>query len=416
MRGAPKLIVFPDLKISTKRQHTTVENLLIGTRLQGNKALTSVLEFFREARSPAAARRRLGIVQGDLDVLCREYVLIPEEELELLRPGLCSPVPASIGKSCRLGELSDQKKGSYVVVGAPVDMATVGDGGARHGPSDVRSRFPLNLLPTAGQKPGSRLNPTPIIDVEMRRKYAAMRRTVLDLGNVVFRPGENNSVFGARLERIIEHILACDGVPATIGGDHSITWFILNVLLRKIPALGVIHFDAHHDLYPDARPILNHGNPFVFALKKNSLKHLRQLGLRRLERPISGASQAHDARLSYFSARELQRLTPEDAFAGLPTSIPYYLSFDVDCIDPSLASSTGTPEVGGLSYYQALELLDYAYRRFTFVGADFVEVAGSASRHNKAASVVAQFMARFFLARESFSPLESCLFEVRQPT
>jgi arginase family enzyme len=95
----------------------------------------------------------------------------------------------------------------------------------------------------------------------------------------------------------------------------------------------------------------------------------------------------------------------------LPRSIPYYLTFDVDVLDPQSAPATGTPVPGGLSYYQALELLDFAYQNFDIVGVDFVEVARSGLRANATAGIVAQFLLRFLLAQGKFKALSGVLRE-----
>jgi arginase family enzyme len=84
-------------------------------------------------------------------------------------------------------------------------------------------------------------------------------------------------------------------------------------------------------------------------------------------------------------------------------------------MDPQLAPETGTPSIGGLSYYQTLDLLDYAYRRFQFIGADFVEVAGRGPRPtNFAAHFVAEFMLRFILSHEAPGPFEGAAFHLRE--
>jgi arginase family enzyme len=98
-------------------------------------------------------------------------------------------------------------------------------------------------------------------------------------------------------------------------------------------------------------------------------------------------------------------MTPAEVFRGLPRSIPWYLSFDVDCLDPSFASATATRVVGGLSYYQALELIAYAARRFEIVGADFVETCASLGPFNATAAAAARYLAQLFLSRCPSRPL-----------
>src|SRR5262249_46991943 len=159
--------------------------------------------------------------------------------------------------------------------GAPVDIGAGGAGGSRHGPSEVRARFPvlgLNVPNEAARQRGrtrSEVTSGPLMDVEFRRLYDEGRRPVSDLGHVVYVPGDSQELFGARLRRTIREVVRLGLIPVTIGGDHSITWPILDALLDHVPKLGIIHFDAHHDLYPGPENWrqLNHATPFTFVLE-----------------------------------------------------------------------------------------------------------------------------------------------------
>jgi hypothetical protein len=102
---------------------------------------------------------------------------------------------------------------------------------------------------------------------------------------------------------------------------------------------GILHFDAHHDLYADLA-FLNHANPFLSALDSRSLRWFRQFGLRTIECPLANAVETRDPRLSFVGARDLQSVPPPDA-SGQPRLLPCYLGFDVDCLDPTLAPATG---------------------------------------------------------------------------
>jgi arginase family enzyme len=377
-----------------------IENPTMGTKLLARDDAVDLLAFFRRPRTLAAVTRRFALTDGDLVELFDRFILIREDQCEVLVEGLTEHGWKSIGRPIGVGDLAKYQRG-YVVLGAPID--STGVAGARSGPAEVREQFPSNILP---ERPTG--TPKARLDVDMRRLYTAPKTPVLDLGNVVNRAGERTSAFALRVRHLLERLLGRGLTPVTIGGDHSITWYVLQVFLDHFPALGVLHFDAHSDLYFSALGRrLSHANPFVFALERPELKVIRQFGLRTIEYVGPQVEPVHDARLSYWSARELQRMTPSDAFAGLPTDIPYYLSFDVDCMDPQIAACTGTPIIGGLSYYQALELLDHAYQRFTIVGADFVEVGPSQMKSNPAAEIVAHYMARFFVAKEPHQRLET---------
>ena len=132
---------------------------------------------------------------------------------------------------------------------------------------------------------------------------------------------------------------------------------------------------------------------------KEPINYLLQLGLRTLEKPPDNAQVASDSRLMYFGSRELQRLEPQQVFSNIPKNIPCYVSFDVDCLTPDIAPETGSPVPGGLTYYQALELLDYISTNFDVVGADFVEVSHNrATQFNSAAQIIARYIAHLILA------------------
>jgi arginase family enzyme len=419
-QSARRLVRFPDLVVTRQRSKVVVENPAIGTRFLASPVIGELLEHLDRPRSLQAIGKRFGLSRADLAQPLDRFAIVFEDELDLFCPELSQPLPFSIGAPCRVGELHDVRAGRsgspYVIVGAPVDVAGSVDAGARHGPWEVRSRFPHSMigseLPRRGARPsgepGRRMGP--IVDLEMRRQYQAISSTVLDVGNVGYLPGEGIETFGRRLQRVIREVIRHDMRPVTIGGDHSITWPVLEVLFERHPALGILHFDAHHDLYPwtnrSTKRRLTHANPFVYVIERPSLAHLRQLGLRTLDRYPADLPPTRNDRVSYLSARELQGMSPEAALGDLPTSIPYYLSFDVDVMAPHLAPATGTPAVGGLSYYQVLDLLDHAFQRLRFVGADFVEVARGADPLNPAAQVVAMFLARFLLAGERSEPLE----------
>src|SRR5262249_29074668 len=192
------------------------------------------------------------------------------------------------------------------------------------------------------------------------------------------------------------------------GCAPSVTWFALEPLWRRHPRLGVIHFDAHHDLYPSGRGRpLSHINPFVFALEQESLAVLYQVGLHTIESVPLGHEPVADPRIRYISAYELRGRAPSRVFAGLPDDIPYYLTFDVDCLPVHIAPETGMPSLAGIDYHQCLDLIEYAARRFQFIGADFVEVSTGHNHVNLAARATAAVLLRFLLGHLRYRALET---------
>jgi arginase family enzyme len=337
------------------------------------------------------------------------HFLVLESELPFLGSGFVEPAQDPIGPLCSWEELAAEcreapREGEpaegWLVVGVPVDVGAFGRAGARHGPAEIRHAFSPKLLASDRD----------LIDFDFRRRYLGCRPHVLDLGNID-RGGSSLELMGRRLQKAVGGALDRGMRPLVLGGDHSITRYVLEVMAGRFPRFGILHFDAHHDLH--AATVLTHANVFYFVLDHPEVSHLVQIGLRGLERTPPRTRPAHDPRLSIISARQIHQGNAMAALDALPADVPWYLSFDVDCMDVSIASETGTPRVGGLTYYQALELVDHITGRFRLLGADFVEVAGGERRPNGAASVVAQLMARCLLSGHHHEPLDGHLYRSR---
>ena len=169
-------------------------------------------------------------------------------------------------------------------------------------------------------------------------------------------------------------------VPLGIGGDHSVTLAELRAIASVHGPLGLLHFDSHTDLWDsyNGRPY-SHGTMFRRAIEEGLIDPARmlQVGMRG---PLYGADD-EGIPGSWASRRsrgiELAGWTPaelaeraRDRLAGRPA----FLTFDVDFVDPAFCPGTGTPEVGGPTSFEALQLLR-ACAELPFVGFDVVEVA-----------------------------------------
>ena len=166
----------------------------------------------------------------------------------------------------------------------------------------------------------------------------------------------------------------------SLGGDHSITLPLLRAHARKHGALSIVHIDAHIDTWEaefEAIPY-SHGTPFRYALEEGLVREgeYMQIGIRG---PVSFENDYEDARK--LGARIV---TNHEVFErGIPEVLkevhqrmkgPLYVSLDIDAADPAYAPGTGTPEVGGLTSYQMLQLVR-GLRGLSFVGFDLVEVS-----------------------------------------
>ena len=184
--------------------------------------------------------------------------------------------------------------------------------------------------------------------------------------------------------RIIEH--AFDGTiangcrPLTLGGDHTIALPILRAMRKKHGPVGLIHVDAHADIneamFGEA---IAHGTPFRRAVEEGLLDTSRviQIGLRGTGYAADDFDWPRRQGFRVVPAEECwhRSLAPlmEEVRAQMGTG-PVYLSFDIDSLDPAFAPGTGTPEIGGLTTMQALEIIRGA-RGLALVGGDLVEVS-----------------------------------------
>lgn len=390
-------VTVPGLRITHQDDTIAVANLAAGTEKSFDRGILELLDFFEHprllhewfARPETSARNVLAAI--------RHALLVAVDQLTIQDA-------SAIGGALTLSDLLDTESARGIVFfGAPTDIGSSGRGGARAGPAEIRRYAQLPFATDRALVGEDRA----YLDFEMRRCYAGPLPVIGDLGAIAGLVGEGVASYGQRITLISDLILSRGGVPAMLGGDHSCTAFALEAHLRHWPALGILHFDAHHDLWPSAGAqfhYVTHANVFHRALANPNMRVLRQFGLRTFE-AASAAGLQQDARVDYFSARDLQHLSVDAVFAGLPLDIPYYLSFDIDCIDPIYAPETGTPLPGGISYHQALDLVDAAAQRFRLVGWDIVEVGQAEGATNGAALCAAGLLRRLLLAGVPFDTL-----------
>jgi guanidinobutyrase len=178
-----------------------------------------------------------------------------------------------------------------------------------------------------------------------------------------------------------QRVLAAGCVPLTLGGDHTIALPILRAMAAKHGPVALVHVDAHADVNDEmfGEPVA-HGTPFRRAVEEGLLlcDKVWQIGLRGTGYAADDFDWPRSQGFTVVAAHEVwyQSLAPlmAQVRARIGPTTPVYLSFDIDGIDPSFAGGTGTPEIGGLTVPQALEIVR-GCRGLRLVGADLVEVA-----------------------------------------
>ena len=247
------------------------------------------------------------------------------------------------------------------LMGIPYDGGTSYRTGARFGPRAVREQSSL-IRPWH-----------PVLKV-----HPFERLRVADCGDVDVVPISIERTY-EQIERRLDAVLAAGTTPLCVGGDHSISLPILRAIARRHGPVGVIHFDAHPDTWDEYfGSKFFHGTPFRRAVEEGAVEPRRmiQVGIRGpLYGPEDFAFQdQHGIEVIRIEAvKEHGVAWAVERLARLRGG-PVYVSFDIDAVDPAYAPATGTPEVGGLTSYEALALLR-GLAGMDLVGADVVEVS-----------------------------------------
>lgn len=158
--------------------------------------------------------------------------------------------------------------------------------------------------------------------------------------------------------------VAAGAVPIVLGGDHSITFPVMEALAAAHGAIDILHFDAHPDLYDDfeGNP-RSHASPFARIMERGLARRLVQVGIRTLNRHCRAQAERFGVEIV-----EMRRFSPE--VVPIPAG-PLYISIDMDGFDPAVAPGVSHHEPGGLSVRDVLAVLDRV--RAPIVGADIVE-------------------------------------------
>ncbi len=241
------------------------------------------------------------------------------------------------------------------VTGVPFDLATSNRSGTRLGPRAIRAVS--STLSWGEAVAGWNFDPFDEL-------------AVVDYGDCPFDPGRPDKV-PEEIYRHARDILATGTGLLTLGGDHFISYPLLRAHAEQHGPISLIHFDAHSDTWEDEEGRIDHGTMFYHAAKEGVVDAANsvQVGMRTFN-PQTHGYNVYDAEWVH-----------EHGVAATATRIreivgdrPCYLTFDIDCLDPSFAPGTGTPVIGGLSTHQARMILR-KLAGINLVGMDLVEVA-----------------------------------------
>jgi agmatinase len=245
------------------------------------------------------------------------------------------------------------------LAGVPFDTGVTNRSGARMAPRELRSQ---SLLVGAYSH------------VTCSTPCATHR--IADLGDVEFRSVYDLIEAGKDIESFYKRIASAGVIPVTAGGDHSITFPILQALAGK-EKIALIHFDSHCDTAP---PI--HGSPFQHG---SPMRNAVEAGIvdpkRTVQVGIRGSSEvlwqfSYESGMQVIHVEDFYEMGVKKVIRQIRKTVgntPAYISFDIDCLDPAFAPGTGTPVCGGISTFEALQTLR-GLSGLDVIGGDIVEV------------------------------------------
>ncbi len=261
----------------------------------------------------------------------------------------------------RLPHIADPRELEIALLGIPYDGGTTYRPGPRFGPRHVRAQSAI-IRPW-----------NPVMKVDPFTKYR-----IADYGDFSVNPLSIEDTL-RRVEEQMKPILEAGVRPVSVGGDHSLSLPLLRSIAKVHGPVGLIQFDAHNDLWDEYfGSKLSHGTPFRRAIEEGLLlkESFLQVGLR------GQVYSKHD--FDFARENKVKMITAEEYHGGgialfrqqlrAFRNKPVYITLDIDCVDPAYAPGTGTPQVGGFTSIQILELVR-ELKGLNIVGCDLVEVS-----------------------------------------
>ena len=274
-----------------------------------------------------------------------------------------SPRFAQPATFMRLPYQTDLSGVDVAILGVPFDSGTSYRPGARLGPREIRAQSSL-IRPYSYFQ-----NISPFETL-----------AIVDAGDVDAPPVGIEPAYTA-IEAGVTRILDAGATPLVVGGDHSISLPCLRAAAKKHGRLALVQFDAHIDTWGDYfGGKYFHGSPFRRAIEEELIApaHYVQVGIRG---PMYGEDEDFTFQRGLGVTTIDIGMVKRDGVATTMTRVreivgsgALYVTFDIDSVDPAFAPGTGTPEVGGLTSYEAQELVR-GLAGLNLVACDIVEVA-----------------------------------------
>lgn len=249
-----------------------------------------------------------------------------------------------------MGSLDNRSEARIILVGAPMDFTVSFRPGTRRGPHEIRSV-------SEGLEDYSFDLDNSLENV----KFFDEGDLELPFGNV----GKSLELIKERTEQILKE----DNIPFFLGGEHLISYPVLDAMSKYYNDLVLLHFDAHADLRTNYMgESQSHATVIRKACDLIGGKNVYQFGIRSGTREEFQFAKEHTNLFYKGVYSAVEKILPD--IQGRPI----YLTIDIDVLDPAYAPGTGTPEPGGISADELFKTL-YLLKDQHIVGMDLVEIA-----------------------------------------
>ncbi len=250
------------------------------------------------------------------------------------------------------------------ILGVPFDEGTTAVAGSRYGPRELRENSMEYVVDHSDLEDG-------FYYIDGDKRVLKGRRWA-DCGDVPVSPTLPGLTF-ERVTKAVRTILAKKAFPVILGGDHSISFPVVRAY-DHLPALTVVHFDAHLDTWDSSPGSVAHSTPMRHIAGLPFVKKLIHIGQRGLANDGGAVENSRRFGATILTSEQIHRRGVEWTVQQIPSAEHIYISLDVDVLDPSITPGTGTWEPGGLTFYQMSDLLTGLQAKGRVVGMDVVEV------------------------------------------
>ncbi|MGN7942686.1 agmatinase [Virgibacillus sp. 6R] len=264
---------------------------------------------------------------------------------------------------------NDLENVDFAVIGVPFDTGASHAVGTRFGPSAIREM-------------SQRIRGVnPALDIDIFEFMSG-----IDYGDILVHPGYIEYSYEA-IEEQLTPIFEKNIIPILLGGDHSISLPHLRAAAKKYGPVSLVHFDAHSDTWrsSDPRKKYSHGNMFSLAVDEGIVDPYSsiQMGMRG-SGPNPNLESSIELGYEVLSTDDVKKLPIIELCEKVKNRVgtkPVFLTFDVDFLDPIYAPGTGTPEAGGFTTYEAIQMIR-GIAGINIIGFDIVETLPDRDQSN----------------------------------